>query len=120
MSAHGIKLRVSEGSVGGTLVVLSGGDTGVSVPDQENVIRNGKEPVEVRGGGAGAATIMEFFSMEGYSTGFLIGVAIVAARLLIGDEKGLGSILSGGSFEDFCDGNLESVRHVDGNPMGLS
>ena len=48
----------------------------------------------VCGGGAGAATIMKFCTKEGY----VVGV--------------LGSVLSYGSFEDACDGNLECLRPV--------
>ena len=33
-------------------------------------MRNGKETVEVRGGGTGAVTIMDFCTMEGYVVGF--------------------------------------------------
>ena len=47
---------------------------------------------------AGAVTMMGFWTMNGYSVGFLIGVYEVAGRSLIGGEKGAGSVLSGGSF----------------------
>ena len=32
---------------------------------------NGKEPVEVLGGGSGSATMMEFWTMEAYAVEFL-------------------------------------------------
>ena len=49
--------------------------------------------------------------MEGYDVEFLIGVAVFAVRRILGGEKGACSFLSGGYFEDACDGNLEGVRH---------
>ena len=45
VSVHRIKLVVSEGSVGGTLIVLVGGETGVVDLWQEYVMLYGKEPV---------------------------------------------------------------------------
>ena len=74
------------------------------------MICNGKELVEVRVGGSGAVTIMEFWTMEGYAVGFLIGVSILSFRRILGSYKGVGLVLSGGSFEDTSDGNLEGVR----------
>ena len=71
---------------------------------------NGKEPVEVRGGVSSAAAIMEFWNMEGYDVGFLIGVAVVVFRSILGVYEGAGSVLSGGSFKDDCYGNLEGLR----------
>ena len=50
----------------------------------------------MRGGVSGAVTIMEFWTMEGYNIGFLIGVAVVVVRSILGGYKGAGSILSGG------------------------
>ena len=44
---------------------------------QEDFMCDGKEPVEVWGGGDSATTIMEFWTMEGYAVGFLIDVAVV-------------------------------------------
>ena len=45
-----------------------------------------QETVELRGGGTGAVTIMEFGTMEGYAVGFLIGVYVVVVRsILVGD-----------------------------------
>ena len=41
-------------------------------------------------GGAGAATIIEFWTMEGYAVEFLIGVAIVVVRIMHGVDKGAG------------------------------
>ena len=35
---------------------------------------NGKEPVEVWGEGAGTTTITDFFTMEGYNVGLLLGI----------------------------------------------
>ena len=40
--------------------------------------------MEVGGGGAGSVTIMEFWTMEGYAVGFLIGKAVVAVRSILG------------------------------------
>ena len=37
-------------------------------------------------GGAGAATIIEFWTMEGYAVEFLIGVAIFEVRRILGGE----------------------------------
>ena len=45
VSVHIIKLIVSEGSVGGTLIVLVGGETDVVDIWQEYVMLYGKEPV---------------------------------------------------------------------------
>ena len=74
----------------------------------------------MRGGGAGAATIMEFWTMEGYALEFLIGVAGVVVRRIFGGEEGSGLILSGGSFEDYIDVNLEGVRPIEGDLMVVS
>ena len=46
--------------------------------------------MELWGGGAGAATIMEFWTMEGHSVGFLIGVAEVLVRSILGGDEGSG------------------------------
>ena len=59
---------------------------------QEYVMCDGKEPVEMWRGGAGATTIMEFWTIKGYDAGFLIGVDIVAVRIIIGGDKGAGSV----------------------------
>ena len=67
---------------------------------------NVKEPVKVRGGGAGAATIMKFCTMEGYAVGFLIGVFVAAVRSILGSDEGVRSFLSVGSFEDAYDCKL--------------
>ena len=60
MYAHGIKFGVSKGSVGGTLVDITGGETYVATLFQEYVMCNGKEPVKLQGGGYATAAIMEF------------------------------------------------------------
>ena len=65
---------------------------------QEDVMCDGKEPVEVGGGGADAAIIMNFWTMEGYAIGFLICAAAVAVRSILGGDEGAGSVLSGVSF----------------------
>ena len=57
---HGSKLVLSERCEDRTLFGISGGDTGVSVLVQEDVMCDGKEPLKVWGGGAGAVTIMDF------------------------------------------------------------
>ena len=43
MSVHGSKLGVSKGYLGGTMVCLAGGETGVVVLGQEDVMCNGKK-----------------------------------------------------------------------------
>ena len=58
--------------------------------------------------------------MEGYAAGFLICVAVVLVRSIIGGDEGLGSVLSGGSFEDACDGNLEGVRPAENDTLSVS
>ena len=63
VSAHRRKLGVSKGYIGRTLVGLAGRETYLSVMSQADKIFDGKEPVEVRRGGVGAATIMEFRTM---------------------------------------------------------
>ena len=45
--------------------------------------------------------------MEGYAVGFLIGVSILSFRRILGSYKGVGLVLSGGSFEGTWVGNLE-------------
>ena len=65
----------------------------------------------MREGGSGAVTIMKFFIIEGCAVGFLIGLAVVAVISILGVDKGAGSVLSEGSFEDVCDVNLEGVSH---------
>ena len=40
----------------------------------------------MREGGYGAATIIEFWTTEGYAVGFLIGVAVVAVRRILGGD----------------------------------
>ena len=67
LSAHGIKLRLSEGSVGRTLVGLARRETDVSALVQVDVMFDERELVEVNEGGDGAMTIMEFWTMEGYA-----------------------------------------------------
>ena len=76
--------------------------------------------MEVREGGAGAANIIEFWTMEGYAVVFLIGVAIVAVRIILGGDKVAGSVLSIGYFEFACGGNLDGVRPGEGDPLGVS
>ena len=46
--------------------------------------------MEVKGGGSSVVTIMEFWTMEGYNIGFLIGVAVVVVRSILGGDKGSG------------------------------
>ena len=58
---------------------------------------DGKEPVKVRGGGYFAATIMEFWTMEGYTVVFLIGVSVVEVISILGGAKVSGKFLSDGS-----------------------
>ena len=53
---------------------------------QEYLILYEKKPVEVTGGGAGAATIMVFWTMEGYDVGFIKSVSIVAVRIKLGGD----------------------------------
>ena len=55
--------------------------------------------MEVLGGGAFAATIMEFWTMEGYAVGFLIGVVVFEVRSITGGEKVSGELLPDGSKE---------------------
>ena len=43
--------------------------------------------------------IMEFFTMEGYAEEFLIGVAVVEVRRILGIDKVSGKVLSDGSEE---------------------
>ena len=57
--------------------------------------------------------------MEGFSVVFLIVVDAVAVRSILGCDKASGSFLSGVSFEDSCYGNLDSVRPVEGVPLGV-
>ena len=82
----GSKIGLSGRSVGRNLVGLEGGEIEVESLGQEDVICNVKKPVEVRGGGASAATIMEFWTMEGYFAGFLKGVSIVAVISRLGGD----------------------------------
>ena len=109
MSLHGIKIVVSEGYVGGALVVIAGRYIVVAVLGQEDLMFNVKELVEVRGGGSGAATVLEFWTMEGYDVGFLIGVAAVLVIIIFGGEEITGSVLSGVSFDDAFDIKIEGV-----------
>ena len=51
---------------------------------------DGKEPVEVQGGGYGDVTIMEIGTMEGCEVEFLIGVAVVEVKRIIGGDEGAG------------------------------
>ena len=66
----------------------------------------------MRGGGYGAPTIIKFWTMEGHSVGFLIVVSVVVVRNILGGDEVAGSVLSGGSLEDTCVGNIECVRPV--------
>ena len=45
---------------------------------------------------------MGFWTMKGYSVGFLIGVAVVLVRIILGGYKVSGKVLSVGSFDDSC------------------
>ena len=62
---------------------------------------------------------MEFSTMEGYDVGFLIGVSVVAVRSILGDDKGEGSVLTGGSFEGDSYGDLEVVGPVEGDILNV-
>ena len=76
--------------------------------------------MESQGGGAGAATIMEFWTMVEYYVVFLKYVAVVAVIIRLGCDKGSGSVLSGGSFECASYGNIEGVGTVEGSLLGIS
>ena len=56
---------------------------------------------------------------EEFSLGILKGGTIFVDRIILGGDKGLWSVLSSGSFECAYDGNLEGVRLVDGDPLGV-
>ena len=58
--------------------------------------------------------------MEVYDVGFLMGVSLVEARIILGGDKVSGSVLSGGSFEYDCYGKLEVLRPEEGDPLGVS
>ena len=58
--------------------------------------------------------------MEVYDVGFLIGVSVVAVRIILGGDKGAGSVLSDGSFEDNLVGKIESAGPGEGDPLGKS
>ena len=87
---------------------------------QEDMMSNGKEPIELRVIGAGAATIMEFWTTEGYDIGLLIGVAVVTVRSRLGGDEGAGSILSSVSFEGDNYGNLDGAGPGECDPLGIS
>ena len=70
VSMHGSKLILIKGSICGNLVSIPGRDTDVSDMFQEYLMCNGKEPMKLHRGGAFYATVMEFWTMEGYSVGF--------------------------------------------------
>ena len=55
--------------------------------------------MKVWGGGHVAATILAFYTIEGYAVGFLIGVSVVEIISILGGEKGSGKVLSDGSEE---------------------
>ena len=76
--------------------------------------------MKVWGGGDGASTIMEFCTVEEYSIVFSICVSSVAVKNINGSDKGSGSVLYGGSFEDAWDGNPEGVRPGEGDTLGFS
>ena len=120
MSAHGIKIGLIKGYVGGTLVGISGGKKYVTAMVQEDVMYDDKEPVGLRGGGYGAATIMEFCNMEGYAVSFLTGVAEFVVRSILVGDKVKESVLSGGNFEASGDGNLEGLGPGEGHPLVVS
>ena len=46
--------------------------------------------------------------------------SVVIVRSILGGGKGTGSVLSGGYFEDYCDGKLEGVRPGECDPLGVS
>ena len=50
--------------------------------------------MELKGGRAGAVTLMESWTLEGYAVEFL--VAIVVVRRILVDDKGSGPVLSDG------------------------
>ena len=75
--------------------------------------------MKVRGGAAGAATITEFWTMEGYSIRFLIGVAVVAVIIILGGDKGAGPVLIGGYFEGDSDVKLEGIGTGEGDTLGV-
>ena len=58
--------------------------------------------------------------MEEFCLCFLQVVAIVVDRIILGGDKGAGSVLSGGSFEGSIDGNLEGVGHGEVYTLGVS
>ena len=120
VSVHVSKLGVTKGSAGGTLVGLAIEDTGVAVIVQSYVIYNGKEQEGVREVGTGATTIMKFWTSEGYAVDFLIGVAVVVVKSILGGDDREESVLSGGYFEDSCYGNLEGIRPGYSHPLGVS
>ena len=65
--------------------------------------------MEMRVGRYGATNIMGFWTMEGYTVVFLIGVAVVAVIRIIGGEEGAGSVLSVEYFANYSDVKLEDV-----------
>ena len=50
--------------------------------------------------------------MEGYFVEFLIVVYAVVVRNILGGDEVAGSVLSGGSLEDTCVGNIDCLRPV--------
>ena len=90
LSTHGSKIGVKKCYICGTMVGIAVGYTVVEVLVKEYFICDVKEPVELWGGGAGAATIMEFWTMEGYSVVFLICVYMVSVKIIFGVGEGAG------------------------------
>ena len=78
-----------------------------------------KEPVEMWGGTCDAATIMEFWTMKGYTVVFFIGLPVVTVRRILGGDEREGSVLSYGSFEDASYGNHNGVGPVKGDPLSF-
>ena len=57
--------------------------------------------------------------MEIYAVGFLVGVAGVVVRGILGGDEGAGYILSVRSFEGDSDGKLDCEGPRDGDPQGV-
>ena len=116
VSVLGNKIGIGKGSIYGTMVFLLGGWLYVTAMGQEYLMWYGKKTVELRGGGAGATTIMEFWTMEGCDVGLIKSVDVVAVRSKIESDEGSGPVLSGGSCEGSSCVNLEVVGPIKGVP----
>ena len=91
MSTIGSKIGVRKGAVGRTLIGLEVGGVDVAALGQEHLMGDGKNSVEERRGGASSTNIMECWTMEVYSIGFIRGAA---DRRKLGVDKGAGPVLS--------------------------